>query len=158
MSELKRTTEWDAICGNFPTGQLLDDPYTKLSYNLVKEEVEGELFPSYEEGNVTEVLDAIGDSFKVLSQLAYSLSVEPEDILKEVNDSNFSKFCYDEDDAIVSVKSYENDDRYINVHYKLVGDVYVILGHKINQNPETDKPKVLKGIHFSEPNFEKFLK
>lgn len=158
MSELNRTVQWDQLCGNFPTGQDLQDPYTKLSFNLVQEEYNDELIPFYEEGNVTEVLDAIGDSFKVLSQLAYSLSVHPDDILKEVNDSNFSKFCYSEEDAKQSVENYATDNRYHSVHYELKDDVYVILGFKNNQNPETDKPKVLKGINFVEPDFTKFIK
>ena len=38
MSEFKRATEWDKMCGNVPTTQDLTDMYTQRSMDLVKEE------------------------------------------------------------------------------------------------------------------------
>lgn len=158
MSEFKRATEWDKMCGNVPTTQDLTDRYTQRSMDLVKEEYNTELLPYYEQGNLKEVLDAIGDSFKVLSQLAYSLQVDPEEIFKEVNDSNYSKFCDTLEDAKKSVESYDNDTRYHSVYYELVGDQYVIFGYKDGEVAGEVQPKVLKGIHYREPDIQKFVK
>ena len=55
MSELLRCIEWDKTAGNSPAQtQDLNDPYVKLSIDLVKEEVngEGELLDSYDKGNL----------------------------------------------------------------------------------------------------------
>ncbi len=158
MSEFKRATEWDKMCGNVPTTQDLTDMYTQRSMDLVKEEYDDELIPYYEEGNVKEVLDAIGDSFKVLSQLAYSLQVDPEELFKEVNDSNYSKFCDTLEDAKKSVESYDDDTRYHSVYYELVGSQYVIFGYKHGEVAGEVQPKVLKGIHYREPDIQKFVK
>lgn len=158
MSEFKRATEWDAMAGNIPTTQDLNDIFTQRSIDLVKEEYETELLPFYDEGNLIEVLDAIGDSFKVLSQLAYSLQVDPEELFKEVNDSNYSKFCYNEEDAIKSVEQYNSDERYHSVHYELINGLYAIFGYKVGEDTATSKAKVLKGIHYRKPDIEKFIK
>lgn len=158
MSEFKRAIEWDMICGNYPTGQELTDDFTKLAFSLVVEEYEDELKPYFLDGNLIEVFDAIGDMLKVLSQLAYSLEVNPEELFRVVNDSNYTKFCYNEDDAIASVKSYENDERYHSVYYDEIDGTYVIFGYKTGMVPGVDKPKVLKGIHFQEPNISQFVK
>lgn len=158
MSEFKRATQWDKVCGNHPTTQDLNDLYTVRSMDLVCEEYNDELIPYYSEGNIVEVLDAIGDSFKVLSQLSYSLMVDPEELFKEVNDSNYSKFCYNEEDAIESVRSYDSSDKYHSVYFDKIDDLYVIFGYKVGDDPRTTKPKVLKGIHFREPDIKKFLR
>lgn len=158
MSEFKRAVDWDKMCGNVPTTQDLNDMYTQRSMDLVKEEYFDELVPYYEEGNIKEVLDAIGDSFKVLSQLAYSLQVDPEEIFKEVNDSNYSKFCSYFEDAEASVRAYDDNEKYHSVYHELVGDHYVIFGYKNGDVPGEVKPKVLKGIHYRDPNIGKFVK
>lgn len=158
MSEFKRAINWDMICGNYPNGQDLNDDFTKLAFSLVAEEYEDELKPCYLDGDLVNVFDAIGDLFKVLSQLSYSLEVDPEEIFRVVNDSNYTKFCYNEDDAISSVKSYENDERYHSVYYDVIGDTYVIFGYKEGMVAGVDKPKVLKGIHYQEPNISQFVK
>ncbi len=158
MSEFKRAVDWDRMCGNVPTEQSLSNRYTQRSMDLVKEEYTDELIPCYEQGDMVEVLDAIGDSFKVLSQLSYSLQVDPEDIFKEINDSNYSKFCETVEDAQASVDAYENDDRYHSVFYELVEGQYVIFGYKTGEVVGQVQPKVLKGIHYTPPNIKKFIK
>lgn len=158
MSEFKRAVEWDAICGNHPTEQSLDDLYTKLSISLVTEEYRDELIPAIDENDMVEVVDAIGDLFKVLSQLSYSLTIDPEKVFKEVNDSNYSKFCYKESDAVASVERYAHDNRYHGVYYEKIDDLYVIFGYKEGEDPETTKAKVLKGIHYQSPDIQQFIR
>lgn len=160
MSEMLRSIEWDKTGGNSPVkSQDLSHPYVKLSIDLVNEEVNGagELLGSYAKGDLKGVIDGIGDSLKVLCQLCFALNISPEELLKEVNDSNFSKFCLTEEQAIKSVESYWNDIRYINVHYLQVGEYYIIKGWKIGQNPDTDTPKILKAHDYKEFDASKFI-
>lgn len=159
MTELRRAQQWDEIAGNFPSEtQDLGDPYVTLSFDLVREEW-FELNDGMADNDVKEALDACGDLLKVVSQLCYSLDVDAESLLHEVNNSNFSKFCTTEEDAKKSVHSYFNDERYHNVFYKKVGSVYVIFGYKVGQvADEATKPKVLKGIHYREPFLSPFIK
>lgn len=161
MSELLRCIEWDKTAGNSPAQtQDLNDPYVKLSIDLVKEEVngEGELLDSYDKGNLKGVIDGIADVFKVLAQLCFSLDIDPELLIKEVNDSNFSKFCTTKEQALESVYSYNDDDRYEGVFAELVGDYYIIKGWKVGQNHFADKPKILKAYDYVEFDAEKFIK
>jgi len=161
MSELLRAVKWDKMAGNQPCyEQDLNHPYVQLSMDLVKEEYGGvgELLESFEAGNVQGVIDGATDLLKVTTQLLFSISVDPEAALKQVNDSNFSKFCTNEEDAVASVKSYENDDRYVDVFYEKVEDMYIIKGWKTGQDKSVHSPKVLKGIHYFEPYLHHFIR
>lgn len=160
MSEMIRATVWDATAGNTPvSSQDLSHPYVKLSVDLIDEEVNGEneLLDSYARGDLKGVIDGMGDTLKVVCQLCFALNISPEELLKEVNDSNFSKFCMTEEQAIVSVDSYYDDTRYIDVHYVQVGEYYVIKGWKMGQNPKTDAPKILKAHNYKEFDASKFI-
>lgn len=154
MSEMIRATKWDALAGNMPVGtQDLKHPYIRLSADLIDEEVNGknELLWSYYEGDVLGLVDGIGDTLKVVCQMCFALGVNPEAVLKAVNDSNYSKFCTSEEDAIQSVMKYSDDTRYKNVFYEHVGDYFVIKGWKVEQNVNADMPKILKGVRYHEP-------
>lgn len=158
MSELKRAVEWDMTCGITPSKeQDLKAPIVQLGKDLVDEEYK-ELQEGHAATDLTEVLDALGDVLKVVSFHCVALNVDPEELLKEVNDSNFSKFCYYLDDAEASVAKYKDSGDYKHVHYVKVDNTYIIKGWKIHQDPEVDTPKVLKGIHFVKPDLSKFIK
>ena len=161
MSEMIRATQWDALAGNKPVeDQDLRHPYICLSADLIDEEVNGngELLWSYYKGDILGVIDGLGDSLKVVCQMCFALGVNPEEVLKAVNDSNYSKFCTNEEDAIASVIAYKDDERYRDVFYEQVGDYFVIKGWKSEQNVNADMPKILKGIHYFEPKLEVFIK
>lgn len=157
-----RSIEWDKMAGNVPSAtQDLNDPYVNLSMDLVNEEVNnvGELLDSYQRKDLEGVVDGLGDVLKVVCQACYSLGINPDELLQEINDSNYSKFCKDEECAIKSVMAYFDDPRYYNVFYRKVGDVYVIFGYKAGQvGDKATEPKVLKGIHYREPDVKKFIK
>lgn len=165
MSEMTRSTEWDAAAGNNPVlSQNLKHPYIKLSIDLVDEEVngDGELLDSYTKGDLAGVIDGVGDTLKVVCQLCYALGIDPEELLKEVNDSNFSKFCTTSKQAIDSIKAYDNDQRYFSVYADKVwkgGNVeyFVIKGWKAGQDPKTDHPKILKAHDYKEFDATKFI-
>lgn len=161
MSELLRAVNWDKTAGNFSSKtQDLNDPYVRLSVNLVDEEVNGigELLDSFRKGDVKGTLDGCADALKVVCQLVYSLDVCPEELLREINISNFSKFCYTREDAERSVMKYECSEDYKGVFYEVVNGHYVIKGFKLSQNVLTDTPKVLKGVNYREPDLSRFIK
>lgn len=161
MCETIRSTVWDKTAGSEPvTNQDLSHPYVKLSADLIDEEVngEGELLDSFRKGDLAGVIDGLGDTLKVVCQMCYSLGISPEELLHEVNNSNFSKFATTQYQALESVDAYTDDSRYINVHAVLVGDYYVIKGWKVGQNPDVDTPKVLKAHDYKEFDASKFIK
>ena len=83
------------------------------------------------------------------------LGVHPNDVLKEINESNLSKFCYNRADADASVDAYAGSDVYEDVHWEVVDDAYVIKGHKIGV--DSSNYKILKGIHFRKPDLTKLV-
>jgi len=140
MSELQRTHQWNIVSGN----EFKED--TELFYlywDLIKEEFNELLEAKTRE----EVLDALGDLYVVVTGELHSMKVNAGDLLKRINDSNFSKFDTTEADAKISVAAYENDERYENIHYEKVGGYYVIRGDKVGGA----KNKILKSHKYTEP-------
>lgn len=161
MCETIRSMVWDKTAGNEPVkNQDLSHPYVKLSADLINEEVngEGELLDSFRKGDLAGVIDGLGDTLKVVCQMCYALDINPEELLHEVNNSNFSKFCTTKYQALESINAYADDDRYIGVHSVLVNGFYVIKGWKVGQNPDVDTPKVLKAHDYKEFDASKFIK
>ena len=161
MSEMLRSIEWDKTAGSVPVeAQDLSHPYVQLSASLIDEEVngEGELLDSFYKGDLVGVVDGLGDVLKVVCQMCYALDINPEELLKEINDSNFSKFCTKELDAAISVAAYNRGNRYKDVFYEKVDDLWVIRGWKVDQDVNTATPKVLKGINYREPDLQRFIK
>lgn len=86
-------------------------------------------------------------AIKVALSFCYVCKVSPMEILRRINDSNFSKFCTDPQESKWSVDSYELSTRYHHVHYVQIGDYYIIRGY----NGLNERPKVLKGLGYAEP-------
>ena len=140
MSELDRIHTWNEVAGNKrePNEQLL-----KLYIDLIHEELQ-EL---HEAESDVEELDALGDLLVVVTGAIHAKGRRAEDVLKRINDSNFSKFDTTEEDAKYSVLSYGGDSRYENVRYEKVGDYFVIRGDKVGGA----KNKILKSHKYKEP-------
>lgn len=149
---LSDIVKFNVTSGNDLTERPLDHELVKMYLNLIDEELNGkdELLHSYAKGDLSGVKDGAGDLIVVTAGLLCALGIHPNAVMREINGSNLSKFCKTEVDADRSVEAYQNDKRYFDVHWKKVGDVYVILGKK------TDYPdgayKILKGIDFYEPS------
>ncbi len=131
----------------------LMNPDVKFQAGLVKEEVE-ELFTAFLEDDRREVLDGIADGVVTLIGLAYRMGVDPHLLMQRINDSNMSKFCTTYKDAVASVESYQGDERYHNVFWDKVGELFVIYGEKVGGG---DSLKILKGIHYQPPYLEDLL-
>jgi predicted HAD superfamily Cof-like phosphohydrolase len=85
---------------------------------------------------------------KIISNNFYKLNIM--DCFKEVHDSNMSKACFSEEDAIISVNKY-NADRYKNVKYKSdKNNKYFIIY-------DADTSKILKSYKFTKPNIAKYI-
>lgn len=148
---LSDIVKFNEPAGNKIEKRPLDHDLVKLYLNLIDEELNGknELLDSYEKGDLEGTLDGGGDLIVVTAGLILALGYHPNEILKKINESNLSKFCTNEDDAVASVERYESDERYCNVEYQKVGDLYVIRGKK-TENPDGGW-KILKGISYAEP-------
>ena len=146
--QLQRVVEFNEIAGNESKVRDLNDPLVRLYVSLVEEEF-NEIFDALHENDRVGVLDGAGDLIVVAAGLIAMMGYNPVEILKEINDSNFSKYCTSEEEAVESVESYSDDPRYIEVCYKQVGDYFVILGKKVGHGGSGFK--ILKGVNYREP-------
>lgn len=119
----------------------------RLTLDLILEEA-NEFEEAFEEEDIESVADAIGDLLVVVYGAAYRLGLNADAIFKEVFRSNCSKFLTNEEDAKKSVEQYRLKNRETYIDKKVYEDdntIYIIKDKITN--------KILKGIHFSEPNF-----
>jgi hypothetical protein len=94
--------------------------------------------------------DAIIDSAIVNFNLVYFIGIKDYNALfNKVMDSNFSKFCDTEEEALLSTYAYEKGThpqalgRVIYADYREVGDLFVLF--------DTSNGKLLKSLKFKEP-------
>ena len=143
-TELGRVCEFNAIAGIGREYRNVDPD--AIQFNLIKEEFK-ELQEGIDDNDRKEVVDALGDLLVVVGGAINYLGYDPDEVLKIINDSNMSKFCDNEEDAIQSVEAYEDSEEYRDVHYRKVRGRYVIYGYKKDVTVSC-KPKILKGIHY----------
>lgn len=148
MEQLDRIVEFNEIAGNEVRPRGLDHPLVKMYLDLIEEEYQ-EILDGVESGSLKETLDGAGDLIVVAAGLIAALGYQPAEIVSIINDSNFSKACNNEVDAIKSVNSYAADERYIDVCYRKIGERYVIFGRK--RGGPVDAFKILKGINYESP-------
>ena len=119
---------------------------------LIDEEVR-ELKEAVAENNMTEVIDALGDILYVVYGMGVALGIDLDSAFKIVHESNMTKFCKTEQDAIDTVEHYKTlpDFANVKVNYRLSkdGKCYIIY------NEETSK--ILKSKYFTTPDFSKML-
>jgi len=144
-NQIQRIHDWNTLAGNTSTERHPHDPLVDTYVGLVKEEGK-ELFLAHAKRDVKEMLDGAADLIVVATGLMHVLGYDANQILGLVNDSNYSKFCLNEDDAILSVEAYANTGRYTNVRYEQVGDYFIIKGDEGKV-----KGKVLKGYAYIPP-------
>lgn len=129
--------------------ELDDEEVQNQLFNIVEEEVD-ELFDEFAANNRVGVVDGAGDVIVTVAGLLAKMGIDPNEVMRRINESNASKFCKDAVEAHEGVLSYHNDERYVDVHAREVDGVYVIFGQKVG----TDSYKILKGINFHEPKLE----
>ena len=119
-------------------------------YNFILEELE-EYKHACETGDIVEVLDALCDIAYVSignGAMLHGLKDKLWDAYQEVQASNMSKACVNEEEAqkTVEVRSKEQNEP---CHYEKVGDYYIVYRSR-------DR-KVMKNINYFRPDLTQFF-
>ena len=119
-------------------------------YNFILEELE-EYKHACETGDIVEVLDALCDIAYVSignGAMLHGLKDKLWDAYQEVQASNMSKACVNEEEAqaTVELRSKEQGEP---CHYEKVGDYYIVYRSR-------DR-KVMKNVNYFRPNLKKFF-
>ena len=161
ISELKQSyvpfvsevEEFNAVMGkpNNYNPVIPDEKEWMFVYNFILEELE-EYKHACETGNIVEVLDALCDITYVSlgnGAMLHGLKDKVWPAYQEVQASNLSKACSNEEDAqaTVEVRSKEQGEP---CHYEQVGSYYIVY--------RTRDKKVMKNIKYFRPDLSKFLK
>lgn len=112
-----------------------------LRIALIQEELD-ELRGAVEKKDIVEIADALCDIQYVLSGavLEFGLGEKFAELFDEVQRSNMSKSCNSEEEAILTVKDYQ-ENKNTKCYYKKVGEKYLIYREGDN--------KTLKSINYS---------
>lgn len=143
--------EFNELAGFRKEPRPLDHPEIKAQMKFIKEEVR-ELFGAVDEGNLTETLDGAADTIVTVVGLLHRLGFDAKEVMKIVNDSNLSKFTEDQTVVSDTIKTYNGDRRYSNIHFEEVGGRYIIYG-EVGDGAK----KILKSSEFIEPDFRKII-
>ena len=116
---------------------------------FIKEELD-EYMQAYKNGDIVEVADAFGDIMYVLSAgiLAFGLKDKFKTLFDEIQASNMSKACNNEDDAKQTSTSISTI-KGIETHHEKVGDKYIVY--------RSSDRKVQKNIKYFRPNLKQFF-
>ena len=118
-----------------------DESRCKLRVSLIAEELK-ELEDAIEEKDLVAVADALTDIQYVLSGaiLEFGLADRFKSLFEEVQRSNMSKACENEEDAIETVKFYKTKDG-TECYYRQEGVKWLVYRKSDN--------KTIKSIHYS---------
>lgn len=121
---------------------------SKLRINLLSEEL-GELRESIDKKDIVEIADALCDIQYVLSGaiLEFGLADKFSELFNEVQRSNMSKACRNEQEAIESVEFYENKGT--PCYYEKRGDYFLL--YRISDQ------KIMKSIYYSEAKLKSII-
>lgn len=124
----------------------------KLCLSLIKEEVQ-ELEDAINDKDMVETRDALADILYVVYGMQYRLGIKADDDFTIVHDSNMSKLCSSEDEAIKTVEWYKQE--YENGNKPYDTPIYEKLNYKDNNGNEKwvvknkSTGKVLKSINYT---------
>lgn len=155
-TELQRVVHWNRLAGNNRKFRTLDDPLVLAYIDYIYEEFD-ELKAGLLKGSRKEVLDALGDMLVVVGGAASAMGYCPESLLECINDSNFSKYCMTEEEAVMSVEGYNSMVRYKDVYYEQVGEYYIVRGYEAAAGEKVGKGKILKGVMYQDPELDDFM-
>jgi len=119
--------------------------------NLIREEV-GELEDAVKTHNMVETYDALSDILFVVYGMGASLGLDLDKGLHLVNESNMSKSCKTEEEAIKTVEWYKkNEERYDSPMYRKSknGKYWIVYNKSTN--------KILKNVSWKTVNFEEII-
>jgi len=127
-----------------------DKKLVKLRIDLIQEELD-ELKEACEEKDMTEVADALCDILYVTYGAGHAFGLDLDTMFNEVQESNMSKTCDNEEDAKISVKKYQEEKRYKDPKYRKsdCDKYWIVYDNKTG--------KILKNHKFKSPELSKFL-
>ena len=119
--------------------------------DLINEEV-NELKEAIDNKDFKETIDALTDILYVVYGAYTAFGIDADKAFDIVHQSNMSKLCKTEEEAILTVESYKNDLRYDSPDYRLSpdGKYYVVYNKSTN--------KILKSIKYNQVCFNELLK
>ncbi|QCX53962.1 nucleoside triphosphate pyrophosphohydrolase family protein [Elizabethkingia sp. JS20170427COW] len=130
------------------TPQIPSEDRASLRVSLLQEEL-NELKEAIANNDLVEVADALCDLQYVLSGavLEFGMGEKFVTLFNEVQRSNMSKACIDEEEAQQTVKTYQ--DQGVEVYYEKSGDKFNVYRKEDN--------KVLKSVNYSPANLKPLL-
>lgn len=132
------------------TTPTIDKADADFVINFIQEEL-NELKQAVEENDIVGVFDAILDITYVglgNGALVFGLKDKIEDGYAEVQASNLSKVCKSEEEANLTVRVRETEQKE-PCHYEKVGDYWIVY--------RTRDMKVMKSINYFKPDLNKFF-
>ena len=122
----------------------------KLRIALIREEL-NELEDACNTHDMVEVADALSDILYVTYGAGHVFGINLDDTFNEVQRSNMTKSCDNEDDAKESVKLYREDSRYGDPSYKQspCGNYYIVYDQSTG--------KILKNYKYSVADLKRFV-
>lgn len=132
-----------------PQYNIYDENPTLVNHrlDLILEEVD-EFKDSIDKKDFTESIDALTDILYVVYGAFTAFGVDADKAFDIVQNSNMSKLCKDEEEAIKTVESYKKDSRYDSPTYRLSDDGI----HYVVYNESTTK--ILKSINYNQVDFK----
>jgi predicted HAD superfamily Cof-like phosphohydrolase len=121
----------------------------ELRLNLLKEELK-ELEEAIANNDIVEVADAFCDIQYVLAGaiLEFGLGGKFSELFEEVQRSNMSKVCKNEEEALATIDFYSGEGQIAHLEKK--GDFYIVCRESDN--------KILKSINYSQARLGEILK
>jgi predicted HAD superfamily Cof-like phosphohydrolase len=156
MSNYENVLEFNNSFGvktiNEPVPDIFDKDPKLVNYrlSLISEEF-NELKDAISNKDYIEVIDALTDILYVTYGFYTAIGVDGDKAFKLVHDSNMSKLCKTEEEAIKTVEFYKNDGRYDSPAYRLSpdGKYYVVYNESTS--------KILKSIYYKPVSFNTIL-
>lgn len=153
----KKVYDWNKTFGvkmldNIDPSIFSKDPkLIQYRMSLIREEVK-ELEDAVNKHDIKETIDALSDILVVVYGMGASLGINLDETMHLVNESNMSKSCKTEEEAIESVEWYlKNEPRYDTPSYKKSDDGKYWIVYNKSTN------KILKSIKWQIVNFGEYL-
>ena len=130
-----------------------DPKLVQLKLDLILEEVQ-EFKDAIKDKNMTEILDSVGDILYVVYGAATAFGFNADQVFNIIHQSNMSKLCDTEEDAIITVQKYKEEvpQRYDSPAYRRSDNGI----HWVVYNKSSGK--ILKSYKYSEVDFTELLK
>ena len=150
-------TKFGSVTNKTPQFEIFDKnpDLVKFRMSLIEEEVK-ELQDGVKNKNLIEVVDALSDILYVVYGMGSAIGVNLDMMFNNVHDSNMSKLCKNENDAIETVEWYKKQyalkkQPYDSPNYRLGidGTYYVVYNESTG--------KILKSIYYTEAHFDDLL-